>query len=162
MLTYILQEQKKTKNIIVLLAIFVILLLLYTFLDNFGYQSYISLGDAFGYNTVVYTIVLNILISLISAFTISMTIINFNVNNTRTSGSFFASIGNVFALLFTGCASCGLSLFGAIGISIGLPTIMPGAIKYKFFALLVIILGLIIVLYVINTSVCSIKKGEKK
>jgi uncharacterized protein YacL len=161
MLRYILNEQKKIKNILLLLGIFIGLFLLYTILDNFGYQSYALLGDAFGYNIVLSTIILNILISLISAFTISMTIINFNVNNTRTSGSLFASIGNVFALLFTGCASCGLSLLGAIGISIGLPTIMPGAVKFKFFALLVIILGLILVLYLINTSTCSIKKEKK-
>jgi hypothetical protein len=53
-------------------------------------------------------------------------------------------------------------VLGAIGLSIGLPAITPGAVKYKFFALLVIILGLIVVVYIINTSVCSIKKGGKR
>ena len=161
MIHYILQEQKKTKNIIVLLVIFLLLLLTYTFFDNYGFQSYYTLGEAFGYGTVVQTIVLNVLISLLSAFTISITVINFKTNNTRTKGSFFASIGNVFGLIFTGCASCGLSLLGAIGISLGV-TVLPGAVKFKFFALLVIILGLIMVIYLINTSVCSIKKGGKK
>lgn len=162
MFKYILNEQKNKNNIIILLIIFISLFSLYTFLDNYGYQSYFLLGDAFGNNVVVATIVLNVAISFISAFTISITIINFNINNTRTSGSLFASIGNVFALVFTGCASCGLSLLGAIGLSIGLPAIMPGAVKFKFFALLVIILGLVIVVYLINTSTCSIKKGGKK
>ena len=161
MLQFVLQEQKSKKNILILLAIFVGLLLIYTFLDNFGYQSYRTLGQAFGYNTVVSTIVLNIFISLFSAFTISITIINFGINNTKTSGSFFASVGNVFALIFTGCASCGISLLGAIGISFGV-TVLPGAVKFKFFALLVIILGLIVVMYLINTSTCSIKKGGKQ
>lgn len=161
MIHLILQEQKKLKNIIILASVFVGLLLIYTFFDNFGFQSYYTLGEAFGYNVVVQTIVLNVLISLISAFTISITVINFRFNNTLTSGSLFASIGNVFGLIFTGCATCGLSLLGAIGVSLGV-SVLPGAVKYKFFALLVIILGLIIVIYLINTSTCKIKKGGKK
>lgn len=162
MIRLVLNEQKKLKNIIVLLVIFIALLSVYTFLDNYGFQSYYILGDAFGLDVVITTITLNVLISLISAFTISLTLINFKFNNQMTSGSFFASIGNVFAVIFTGCASCGLSVLGAIGLSIGLPAITPGAVKFKFFALLVIILGLIIVMYIINTSTCSIKKGGRK
>jgi hypothetical protein len=162
MIRFVLQEQKKFKNILILLGIFLGLLTLYTFLDNFGYQSYATLGDAFGYNTVVATITLNVLISLISAATISFTIINFRFNNAMSSGGIISSIGNVFAVVFTGCASCGLSLLGAIGLSIGLPAVTPGAVKYKFFALLIIILGMIIVVYLINNSTCSIKKGGKQ
>jgi hypothetical protein len=161
MIRFVLLEQKKLKNILVLVGILIALLSLYTFLDNYGYQSYATLGDAFGYNTVIATISLNVLISLVSALTISFTLINFRFNNAMTSGSIISSVGNVFAVIFTGCASCGLSLLGAIGLSIGLPAVTPGAVKYKFFALLVIILGLIIVLYLINNATCSIKKGGK-
>jgi hypothetical protein len=162
MLTVVFQQQKQKKNILILLSIFGLLLALYTFLDNYGFQSYTILGDAFGYNVVVSTIVLNILLSALSAFTISITLINYRLQNAMTSGSIFASIGNVFAVIFSGCASCGLSLFGALGVAIGLPVITPGAVKYKFFALLIILLGLIIVLYVIQTSVCKIKSGGVK
>lgn len=158
MLRLVLQEQAKRKNIIRLVIIFGLLLSLYTFLDTIGFQTYRILGDAFGQDVVFWTITLNILISLISAITISFTLINYRFNNRKAGGSFLASIGNVFAVLFTGCASCGLSLLGAIGVSAILPAVTPGAIKFKFFALLVIILGLIIVTYIINTSVCSIKK----
>ena len=161
MIRYILNEQKSKKNILILSVIFIVLLALYTILDNYGYQSYRILGDAFGNNVVIATIVLNIAISLISAFTISLTLINFRINNQLSGGSLFASIGNVIALIFTGCASCGLSLFGALALSIGLPSITPGAVKYKFLALLIILLGLIVVMYIINTSTCSIKKGGK-
>lgn len=162
MLNYVLNEQKKKNNIIILLSIFTALFALYTLLDNVGYQTYSILGDAFGFDVVVSTILLNVGISLVSAFTISISIINYKINNTKTSGSIFASIGNLIAVLFTGCASCGLSLFASIGLSLGLPTILPGAVKFKFFALLVLILGLIIVMYLINTSTCSIKKGGRK
>ncbi len=162
MITLVMNEQKKWNQIIRLFFIFIMLLSLYTFLDNYGFQSYQTLGDAFGFDKVVKTIILNILISLLSALTINLTLINYNFSNSKTSGSIFASIGNVFAVVFTGCASCGLSILGAIGVSIGLPVITPGAIKYKFLALLIIILGLIVVIYIINTSVCSIKKGGKK
>lgn len=158
MLRLVLYEQKKIKNILLLVFTFIALLGLYIFLDNFGHQSYSTLADAFGVSVLIQTLVLNVLISLISAVTISFTIINYKLNNSMTSGSFFASIGNLFAVIFTGCATCGLSVFGALGISLGLPAITPGAVKYKFFALLVIILGLIVVTYIINTSVCSIKK----
>lgn len=156
----ILQEQKKPRNIILFVSVFLVLLSIYTLLDNYGYQTYALIGDAFGYDVVVQTIVLNVLISLLSAFMISITVINFRFTNNKSSGSFFASIGNVFALVFTGCASCGLSLLGAIGVSLGV-TILPGAVKFKFLALLVIMLGLIIVIYLINTSTCSIKEGGK-
>jgi len=161
MIHLILNELKKRNNVLLLIAIFVVLLIVYIFFDNFGYQSYYTLGEAFGYNVVVQTITLNLLISSLSAFTITITVINFKFNNTVTSGSVFASIGNVFGLIFTGCATCGLSLLGAIGVSLGV-TVLPGAVKYKFFALLVIILGLIIVIYLINTSTCKIQKGGKK
>lgn len=162
MLHLVLQEQKKIKNILIMTGIFLALMGVYIFLDNFGAQSYKSLGDAFGTPTLLATIGLNILISIGSAFTISMTVINFKFNNTKTSGSFFATIGNIVAVIFTGCASCGLSLVGAIGLSVTLPAVSPGAIQYKFLALLIVILGLIIVMYIINTSVCSVKKGGKK
>lgn len=158
MLTLVLNEQKKLKNILIVLIIFLLLLSLYTFLDNYGYQSYKTLQDAFGTSILVQTVTLNILISLISAFTINLTLINYQFNNSKSNGGIFASIGNLFAVLFTGCATCGISVFATLGISLGLPAITPGAVKYKFFALLIIILGLIIVSYVINTSTCSIKK----
>lgn len=161
MIHLILNELKKRNNLLLLSLLFIVLLLVYTYFDNFGYQSYYTLGEAFGYNVVVQTIVLNVLISLLSAFTITVTIINFRFNNTVSSGSIFASIGNVFGLIFTGCATCGLSLLGAIGVSLGV-SVLPGAVKYKFFALLVIVLGLIIVVYLINTSTCKIQKGGKK
>jgi hypothetical protein len=99
MLYVVLNEQKKLKNISILLVVFLVLLSIYTFLDNYGFQSYSILGDAFGYNTVVATITLNVFISLISAFTVSLTLINYKLNNSMTSGSFFASIGNVFAVI---------------------------------------------------------------
>lgn len=159
MLQFVLQEQKQLKNIVTLLVLMLLLLGLYTFLDNFGYQSYKMLGEAFGYSVVTQTIILNVIISIVSAFTISISLINYRINNSKTSGSIFASIGNLFAVVFSGCASCGLSIFGAIGLSLGLPLITPGAIKYKFFALLVIVLGLIVVLYIIQTSTCKIKQG---
>lgn len=162
MLNLVLTEQKKKKNILMLILIFLGLLSLYTFLDNFGYQSYGTLKDAFGVNTLVATVSLNVLISFLSAFTISITIINFSFNNSIKSGSFLASVGNLFAVLFTGCATCGISVFAALGLSLGLPAVTPGAVKYKFFALLVIILGLIVLMYVINTTVCKMKKGGKK
>ena len=161
MIRFVLEEQKKLKNIIILIVIFLLLLSLYTFLDNFGFQSYPILGDAFGYSVVVQTITLNVLISFISAVTVNLTLINYRLNNQMSSGSFFASIGNLFAVIFSGCASCGLSVLGAIGLSIGLPAIAPGAVKYKFFALLLIILGLIVVVYIINTATCSMKKRRK-
>jgi len=162
MLRFILNEHKKMKNIVIMLVIFTVLLSVYTLLDNFGYQSYELIGQAFGYSVVYQTIILNVLISFISAFTISLTLVNYKINNVKTSGSIFASIGNVFAVVFTGCATCGLSLLGTIGLSIGLPAVTPGAVKFKFFALLVIVLGLIIVAYLIDNSTCSIKKGGKK
>lgn len=162
MIRFVLIEQKKMKNILILTIIFLVLLSIYTFLDNYGFQNYSILGDAFGQNTVIATIGLNILISLISAITINFTIINYRFNNTLSGGSIFSTIGNVFAVVFTGCASCGLSLIGSIGLSAILPVVSPGAIKYKFFALLVILLGLIIVIYIINNSTCSINKGGKK
>ena len=161
MLQFVLQEQKSKKSLLRLGLIFLGLMIVYTLLDNYGVESYRTLGQAFGVGRVVSTITLNVLISLLSAFTISITVINFGFNNTPTSGSLFASVGNVFALIFTGCASCGVSLLGAIGISLGV-TVLPGAIKFKFFALLLIVLGLILVMYLIQTSVCSIKKGGAK
>lgn len=158
MLRFVIQEQLKKTNIIRLIIIFALLLSLYTFLDTIGFQTYKILGDAFGNDVVFWTITLNVLNSFISALTISLTLINYGFNNQKIGGSVLASIGNVFAVVFTGCASCGLSLLGAIGVSTILPAVTPGAIKFKFFALLVILLGLIIVTYIINTSVCSINK----
>ena len=159
MLQLVWMQQKEKKNILILISIFALLLSLYIFLDNYGYQSYYLIADAFGIKVVIQTLILNVLISFVSALSISMTLINYRLNNVTNGGSIFASIGNLFSVIFTGCATCGLSLLGAIGLGLGLPAIAPGAVKYKFFALLIILLGFIILTYIISTSVCKIKKG---
>ena len=161
MIKLTLNELKHWKNQRLLLIVFALVMALYILMDNFGYQTYKMIGDAFGYQVVVQTMTLNVLISLISAFTITLSVIHYKMNQTKTSGSIFATIGNVFAMVFSGCSSCGITVLSAIGISVGLPTILPGAVKFKFIALLFIVLGLIWVLYVIQTSTCKITLEEK-
>ncbi len=157
MLPFVLSELKQTKYIVRMIIIFILILSLYTWMDNFGYQTYKMLGEAFGYDVVFKTITLNIIISLLSSFTITISIINYNMNNKRTQGSILATITNGIALLFSGCSSCGITILSAIGISIGLPTILPGAIKFKFLALIFMLLGLVWVLYLIQYNTCKVK-----
>lgn len=143
----------KTKlPFIITIALFI----LYTALDNYGYQSYTMLFQAFGWLTLTLTILLNILISLISGYSVHLALSQLPIKNSGSSMS-IGAIGNSIAAVFAGCASCGVNILAAIGISFALPVITPGAIEYKLLALVIVLIGYAIISYRIKHSVCEVK-----
>lgn len=115
--------------------VFILLLSLYVFLDNLGFQNYSMLISAFGAHVFVLTMSLNILISYVSAITVDKIVVS------KVGTSVGVSVGNIIGAVFAGCTSCGVSLLAVIGVNFALPVVAPGAIEYKLLALLIVAIG---------------------
>ena len=113
--------------------IFIILLSMYIYLDNLGFQNYKMLISAFGWVSFILTMSLNLLISAFSAITVDKAL------SSQTKGGIGVGFGNAIGAFFAGCTSCGVSLLAVIGVTFSLPVVTPGAIEYKLLALLLVL-----------------------
>lgn len=129
---------------------------IYTYFDNFGYQNYKMLYQAFGLFQLVATITLNVLLSVVSTFSVYTAFTNSMVK-IDFKGATLSTVGNIIAIFFTGCTSCGLSIFAALGLSFTAPLVTPGAIEYKAIALVVLLIGLYFIDKKAKNGKCKVK-----
>jgi len=152
----ILAMQKEKKYIIQGVIVFILFMVLYFTLDslNIGYRNMI---DDFGVYLVVVNVVLNIIMSLTSAFMWNVSTGLVKLTGKEGKGSFFSGIAYVFGLLTYGCTPCVIALFSTIGLTFSVAILPLAGLPYKFIALALLALGLLWLIYETNHVKCKIK-----
>ena len=118
MLKIVVNEAKHIKNILLLVALFLLFLVIYVFLDFEGNTNYVVMTSNFGLTIVVIHFLLNVVIALLSAIMVGFSIINYRLTKVEPKGSSaIPFLTFILGLLTFGCTSCVVAFFGAVGIA---------------------------------------------
>lgn len=161
MLNLVYQQAKKRKNIILLIALFLLFFALYVFLDFEGNTSYKVMISNFGIGIVIIHIFVNIIIGFLSSVMVTFSIINYRLTKVEAVGSnAIPFITFIFGILTFGCTSCVVAFLSAVGIAFT-PVVLPsGNLLWKIVALLFVVAGFCWIMYSIEHTKCKIKKGK--
>jgi hypothetical protein len=158
MLSMVLSEQKKRKNILIWLTIFMFVATLYMFFDYLAYRSYrVMLDDLGGFIFSIH-IGLNLAMAFLTSAMLSLTQIKLNLTKVEPVGSnTIPVVSFLFALLTFGCTPCVVAFLAAVGIAFT-PIVFPmGNLLWKVILLLFIIASTGYILYSIDKGTCKAK-----
>ncbi|MBN2605015.1 MAG: hypothetical protein JXR62_04240 [Bacilli bacterium] len=159
MLAIVMKQAKQRNNVILFLALFVLFLGLYIFLDFEGNTNYTVMTDNFGIGIVLLHILINIIIGVLSSIMVTFSIINYRLTKVEPTGSnAIPFITFIFGVLTFGCTSCVVAFLSAVGIAFT-PIVLPsGNLIWKLVALGFVTLGFMWIMYSIQHTKCKIKK----
>jgi hypothetical protein len=155
MLTTVLAMQKETKAILSLLGYFAFFMVIYTIVDSLN-MSYDNMAIQFGAYLVVLNIVINILMSGLSAIMFNFSTALVKVNGKEGKATNLANFSILFGLLTYGCTSCVIAFFAVIGITFSVAVLPFAGLPYKILALVLLVVGLVWLIYEIKNTKCKV------
>ena len=135
---------------------FLLSFLLLNFIIDYLNLPINQMYDQYGIGLVLINITLSVIMSLISALSLTLSIINMKIKNTETKSSNLNFFSLIFSIMTYGCTSCVISFLAIFNISYSVMVLPMAGLAYKFIALIIIIAGLIFTRYEINKP-CKIK-----
>lgn len=160
MILEVFKIQKEKKMIIQGIIIFAIFLLIYTVLDYFN-GGYHWMRENYGIFLVVGNILLNIIMSALSALMMNLSTAFVRFSAKEGKGTFFTAFSVLFGLLTYGCTPCVIAFFSTIGIAFSVAILPLAGLAYKFVSLALLIIGFIWLLYEIKRFRCKIKNVKE-
>lgn len=155
----IMSMQKQKKYVIQGILTLFIFFILYLVLDNLN-MSYSEMIKDFGIYLVVINILLNLTMSMLSAFMWNVSSALVKLTGREGKGSMLSGLAYLFGLLTYGCTPCVIAMFATIGITFSVAALPLAGLPYKFLALLILILGLLWLIYETNHVKCKIKNKD--
>ncbi|MFP4287167.1 MAG: hypothetical protein ACLFRI_05660 [Candidatus Izemoplasmataceae bacterium] len=158
MLQIVWSEQKKRKNILIWLTIFLFVAFLYMFFDYLAYRSYTVMFEDLGGFVFSVHMILNVSMALLTSLMLSLTQIKLNLTKVEPVGSnTIPVLSFIFALLTFGCTPCVVAFFAAVGIAFT-PIVFPmGNLLWKVILLFFILASMGYILYSIDKGTCKAK-----
>jgi hypothetical protein len=155
MLTAVLHMQKEKKAILSFTGYFAFFMVTYLIVDSLN-MSYQNMIIEYGLYLVVINVILNILMSVISAtmFNFSTSLVKLNGKEGKATN--FANLSILFGLLTYGCTSCVIAFFAVIGITFSVMVLPFAGLPYKLVSLVLLIGGLVWLIYEIKNTNCKI------
>lgn len=147
------QTQKKY---IIQGAIFVTFFLIIYFLLDYLNGGYSLMTENFGMYLVVINIVINIAMSLMSAFMMNLSTALVKLTGKEGKGTFLGSFAVFFGMLTYGCTPCVIAFFATVGITLSIAVLPLAGLPYKLISVAIIILGFIWLRYEINHVKCKV------
>ncbi|MFH5880969.1 MAG: hypothetical protein ACNA7U_03400 [Candidatus Izemoplasmataceae bacterium] len=158
MLPIVFNEQLKTRNMLIWLAIFLVVLTLYMMFDFLAFGSLNSMINELGVGLFIVHMLINLTMALLTSIMLSFTQIKLNLTKVEPKGSnTIPVVSFVFALFTFGCTPCVIAFLAAVGIAFT-PIIFPyGNLLWKLLLLLFIGLSTIYILYSVHKGTCKAK-----
>ncbi len=150
-----LRMQKQKKYIISLFIYMSFFLFIYFMLDYLsgGYKPMIN---DYGYYLVVINVVLNILMSAISALMFNLSTAQMALTKRGENTGYLSFLGVILGFFTYGCTSCIITFLGVLGISFGVYLLPLHNLPYKLLGLFIIIGALIVQGFLIKNAKCKI------
>ncbi len=156
MLFEVLTMQRSKRFIIQAVAFFLVFLFLYSILDHLN-MPYPEMIAEFGFFLVLGNIVLNIVMSLLSAALLNLSYGLVKLTGKEGKGSFLSFVSVIFGMLTYGCTPCVITFLSMIGISFFVIVLPLAGLPYKFVSLGLLVLGGLWLIYEIKHVKCKIK-----
>lgn len=155
MIQAVLMKQKEKKYIISLIGFGLTFMFIYFMLDYLsgGYQPMI---DDYGIYLVIINIILNIVMSLLSAIMFNFSTALVALTKRGESTGYFSFISVILGFFTYGCTSCMVAAFSAIGITLSVTLLPMHNLPYKLIGLGLLIIALIVQLIIIKKAKCKI------
>lgn len=155
MLSLVLQKQKSFKYLTSFFIYTAFFSIIYLLLDNLN-GGYTQMANDFGSTLVVVNIVLNIVMSLLSAFMFNLSSALVDLTKREGKGTFMTMFSVMFGVLTYGCTSCVIAFFAVIGITFSVAVLPLAGLPYKLISLALLIVGFIWLIREIKKSQCKI------
>jgi hypothetical protein len=155
MLTTVLEMQKEKKAILSLFGYFAFFMVIYTIVDSLN-MSYANMVLEYGTYLVIINIVVNVLMSSLSAIMFNFSTALVKVNGKEGKATNLANFSILFGLLTYGCTSCVIAFFAVIGITFSVAVLPFAGLPYKLLALVLLVVGLVWLTYEIKNTKCKI------
>lgn len=161
MLELVYQNMKQKKYLLYGILYFIIFLSIYFVLDTLN-GGYPKMVEDFGLWLVVLNLVINFIMSAISAYMMILSSAYVQLSGKEGKGSFLTSFAVLFGMLTYGCTTCVITFFAVIGITFGVIALPLAGFPYKIMALVLIILGYVWLRYEIKRGRCKVQLPIKK
>ncbi len=162
MLKIVLEKQKETRNMIILVSIFLFVYGLYLFLDWLAHGSFAALFNAMSPQLFAVHQAFNVVLALLAALMLSLSHIKLRLTNSEPKGSTSVPfLSFIFGLLTFGCAPCVIAFFAAFGITFT-PLILPMEnLPWKIILLLFMAVSFYFIMQSIDKGTCKPKSLSK-
>lgn len=161
MLELVYQNMKQKKYLLYGILYFIIFLSIYFVLDTLN-GGYPKMVEDFGLWLVVLNLVINFIMSAISAYMMILSSAYVQLSGKEGKGSFLTSFAVLFGMLTYGCTTCVITFFAVVGITFGVIALPLAGFPYKIMALVLIILGYVWLRYEIKRGRCKVQLPIKK
>ena len=156
MLEAAIQLQKTKKYIIQGTLFFSFFMIIYSLLDSLN-MSYANMILEYGVYLVVINIILNIVMSFLSALLMNMSTAMVELKGKEGKGSSFGFFSVLFGVFTYGCTSCVIAFLASIGIAFSVIALPLAGLPYKLLSLVLIMIGLIWITKEIQHGKCKVK-----
>jgi hypothetical protein len=156
MLAAAIQLQKTKKYIIQGILFFSFFILIYTLIDGLN-MSYSNMILEYGIYLVAINIVLNILMSFLSALLMNLSTAMVVLKGKEGKGSTFGFFSIIFGIFTYGCTACVIAFLASVGIAFSVIALPLAGLPYKLISFVLIIIGLIWVTKEIQNGKCKVE-----
>lgn len=155
MLDEVLKMQKQKKYIIQGIIFFGFFMGLYFLLDELN-GGYSSMKQEYGLFLVFINVLLNIIMSFISATMMNLSTALVKFTGKEGKGTFLSSFAVLFGMVTYGCTPCVVALFATVGITLSVAVLPFAGLPYKLLSLLLIVAGFFWLIHEIKNVKCKI------
>lgn len=156
MLAAAIQLQKTKKYIIQGILFFSFFILIYTLIDGLN-MSYSNMIIEYGIYLVVINILLNIVMSFLSALLMNLSTAMVVLKGKEGKGSTFGFFSIIFGIFTYGCTACVIAFLASVGIAFSVIALPLAGLPYKLISFVLIVIGLIWVTKEIQNGKCKVE-----
>jgi len=156
MLAAAIQLQKTKKYIIQGILFFSFFILIYTLIDGLN-MSYSNMILEYGIYLVVINILLNIVMSFLSALLMNLSTAMVVLKGKEGKGSTFGFFSIIFGIFTYGCTACVIAFLASVGIAFSVIALPLAGLPYKLISFVLIVIGLIWVTKEIQNGKCKVE-----
>jgi len=156
MLAAAIQLQKTKKYMIQGILFFSFFILIYTIIDGLN-MSYSNMILEYGVYLVVVNILLNIVMSFLSALLMNLSTAMVVLKGKEGKGSTFGFFSIIFGIFTYGCTACVIAFLASVGIAFSVIALPLAGLPYKLISFVLIIIGLIWVTKEIQNGKCKVE-----
>ena len=156
MLTAAFQLQKTKKYIIQGILFFSFFILIYTIIDGLN-MSYSNMILEYGVYLVIVNILLNLVMSFLSALLMNLSTAMVVLKGKEGKGSTFGFFSIIFGIFTYGCTACVIAFLASVGIAFSVIALPLAGLPYKLISFVLIVIGLIWVTKEIQNGKCKVE-----
>ena len=155
MLEAAIQLQKTKKYVIQGVLFFSFFIFIYTLIDTLN-MSYSNMILEYGIYLVIINILLNIVMSFLSALLMNLSTAMVVLKGKEGKGSTFGFFSIIFGIFTYGCTTCVIAFLASVGIAFSVIALPLAGLPYKLISLVLIVIGLIWITREIRNGKCKV------